>query len=63
MGELVQSEYRRMRARVRYITVPSNNLVPQIHDRMPAILEPASYKRWLGFESPRDLLITYPLSH
>ena len=37
------------------ITVSSNDLVGQIHDRMPAILEPASYNRW-----PRDLLITYP---
>ena len=28
---------------------------------MPAILEPESYKRWLGLESdPYDLLITYP---
>jgi putative SOS response-associated peptidase YedK len=43
------------------ITVPSNGLVGQIHDRMPAILEPESYDRWLGFEpDPRDLLISYP---
>ena len=43
------------------ITVPSNDLVGQIHDRMPAILEPGSYDRWLGLEpNPRDLLITYP---
>jgi len=43
------------------ITVPSNALVAQIHDRMPAILEAASYERWLGPEpGPRDLLITYP---
>jgi putative SOS response-associated peptidase YedK len=43
------------------ITVPSNELVRQIHDRMPAILEPASYDRWLGLElDPHDLLITYP---
>lgn len=43
------------------ITVPSNELVGQIHDRMPAILEPAGYDRWLGFEpDPCDLLITYP---
>jgi putative SOS response-associated peptidase YedK len=41
--------------------VPSNKLVAQIHDRMPAILEPKSYERWLGLEpDPRDLLITYP---
>ena len=33
----------------------------QIHNRMPAILEPAGYERWLGLEpDPHDLLITYP---
>ena len=43
------------------ITVPSNELVGQIHDRMPAILETGSYERWLGLEpDPHDLLITYP---
>ena len=40
------------------ITVPSNKLVAQIHDRMPAILGPAGYDRWLGLEpDPHDLLI------
>jgi putative SOS response-associated peptidase YedK len=35
--------------------------VAQIHDRMPAILEPKSYYRWLDPEpDPHDLLITYP---
>ena len=43
------------------ITVPSNELVGQIHDRMPAILKPRSYERWLGLDpDPHDLLITYP---
>jgi putative SOS response-associated peptidase YedK len=43
------------------ITVPSNELVGQIHNRMPAILKPETYDRWLGLESdPYDLLITYP---
>jgi putative SOS response-associated peptidase YedK len=43
------------------ITVPANSLVEQIHDRMPAILNPTSYNRWLGLEpNPHDLLITYP---
>jgi len=43
------------------ITVPSNALVGQIHHRMPAILEPATYDRWLGPEpDPRELLITHP---
>jgi putative SOS response-associated peptidase YedK len=43
------------------ITVPSNEMVGQIHDRMPAILEPISYDRWLGLEhDPYNLLSTYP---
>ena len=43
------------------ITVPSNELVGQIHNRMPAILKPETYDRWLGLEpDPHDLLITYP---
>jgi putative SOS response-associated peptidase YedK len=43
------------------ITVPSNDLVGQIHNRMPAILKPESYERWLSLEpDPHDLLITYP---
>jgi len=43
------------------ITAPSNELVAQIHNRMPAILERRSYDRWLSTEpDPHDLLITYP---
>ena len=43
------------------ITVRSNELVAQIHNRMPAILEARSYDRWLGLErDPHDLLISYP---
>src|SRR5262245_26004316 len=42
------------------ITVSSNELVGQIYNRMPAILKPQSYGRWLGLEpDPHDLLITY----
>jgi putative SOS response-associated peptidase YedK len=43
------------------ITVPSNELVGQIHDRMPAILRPEQYDHWLGDDpDPRDLLQSYP---
>jgi putative SOS response-associated peptidase YedK len=43
------------------ITVPSNDLVSRIHDRMPAILDRRGYDRWLGKEAnPHDLLVTYP---
>jgi putative SOS response-associated peptidase YedK len=37
---------------------PRNDLVAQIHNRMPAILEPGSYDCWLSPEpDPHDLLI------
>ena len=40
---------------------PSNDLVSRIYDRMPAILKPAGYARWLGPEpDPRDLLVPFP---
>jgi putative SOS response-associated peptidase YedK len=43
------------------ITVPSNELVGQIHNRMPAILKRESYDRWLSLEpGPHELLISYP---
>jgi putative SOS response-associated peptidase YedK len=39
------------------ITTDSNELVADIHDRMPVILAPADYARWLSEESdPRDLM-------
>lgn len=43
------------------LTVPANPLLAAIHDRMPVILRPSDYERWLGTESdPRDLLVPYP---
>jgi putative SOS response-associated peptidase YedK len=43
------------------ITVEANELIAPIHDRMPAILRPEDYMRWLGPElDPRDLLRPYP---
>lgn len=43
------------------LTTPANQLVSTIHDRMPAILAPADYDRWLGTEpDPRDLLRPFP---
>ena len=43
------------------ITLPANKLLEPIHHRMPAILEPRSYARWLGQEpDPHDVLISYP---
>jgi len=42
------------------LTTPANELVGRIHDRMPAILKPEAYDRWLGDEpDPRDLLAPF----
>jgi putative SOS response-associated peptidase YedK len=40
------------------ITTDANELVADIHDRMPVIVAPADYARWLGEE--RDLMRSYP---
>jgi putative SOS response-associated peptidase YedK len=43
------------------ITVPSNELVAPIHDRMLAILQNDQFSRWLSEEAdPRDLLVPFP---
>ena len=44
------------------ITTNSNELVRPIHDRMPVIIAPQDYDRWLSplDPDPRDLLVSYP---
>jgi putative SOS response-associated peptidase YedK len=43
------------------ITTDANELVAQIHNRMPLILAPRDYNRWLSDEpDPRDLLRPLP---
>jgi putative SOS response-associated peptidase YedK len=43
------------------ITTNANALVADIHDRMPVILAPADYGRWLGDEPDlRELLSPFP---
>jgi putative SOS response-associated peptidase YedK len=43
------------------ITTDANKLVAEIHDRMPAILAPEGYTRWLSDEpDPRDLMRPLP---
>ena len=44
------------------ITTAANELVGQIHDRMPVILPPNAYARWLANiePDPRDLLVPFP---
>jgi len=44
------------------ITTTANELVAQIHDRMPVIIPAHAYDRWLSpvEPDPRDLLVPYP---
>ena len=43
------------------ITTDANELVVDIHDRMPVILAASDYVRWLGEEpDPRDLMRPFP---
>jgi putative SOS response-associated peptidase YedK len=43
------------------LTTAANQLVAQIHNRMPAILKPEHYERWLGEEpDPHELLAPFP---
>jgi putative SOS response-associated peptidase YedK len=44
------------------ITCPANELVADIHDRMPVIIPAAAYDRWLSDiePDPHDLLVPYP---
>jgi putative SOS response-associated peptidase YedK len=43
------------------ITCPPNELAGRIHNRMPLIIDPADYDRWLtAAEPPADLLRPYP---
>ena len=43
------------------LTTDANELVADIHDRMPVILRPEDYDRWLGIEpDPRDRLRPFP---
>ena len=44
------------------ITTDANEILQPIHDRMPVILAPADYDRWLSTiePDPHDLLKPYP---
>src|SRR5262245_37967170 len=44
------------------ITTPANEMIDAIHDRMPVILPPQAFDRWLSTiePDPRDLLVSYP---
>jgi putative SOS response-associated peptidase YedK len=44
------------------VTCPANDLMTHIHDRMPVIIPPEEYDRWLANiePDPRDVLVPYP---
>jgi putative SOS response-associated peptidase YedK len=47
------------------LTCPANALIADIHDRMPVIIPPAAYDRWLANiePDPRDLLVPFAPEH
>src|SRR5262249_4584738 len=60
-GRTGKTRFGRMDSDVAIITTDSNELVTEIHDRMPVILAPADYARWLGEQlDPRDLRGPFP---
>jgi putative SOS response-associated peptidase YedK len=43
------------------VTTDANSMVTTIHDRMPVVLAPSDYERWLDDElDPRDLMRPFP---
>jgi putative SOS response-associated peptidase YedK len=44
------------------ITCPANEVMATIHDRMPVIIPPIAYDRWLANiePDPRDMLVPFP---
>ena len=43
------------------ITTDANELVAEIHDRMPLIIAPSDYERWLSDDAdPGDLMQPFP---
>lgn len=42
------------------VTCQPNEKMAEIHDRMPVILAPADYDRWLFDEDPEDLMAPFP---
>ena len=61
MGELERPDLRRVACTFAIITTDANELVAEIHDRMPLILAPADYVRWLSDEpDPHELMQPFP---
>ena len=61
MGELERADLGRVGPTFVVITTDANELLAQIHNRMPLILAPSDYARWLSDEpDPRDLLRPFP---
>src|SRR5215203_7266188 len=42
------------------ITTDANELVAQLHDRMPVVIAPEDRERWLKGPNPKELLKPYP---
>jgi putative SOS response-associated peptidase YedK len=60
-GRTEKSGFGRVDTHLRDHTLGANELLTEIHDRMPLIIAPADYERWLSDElDPRDLTRPFP---
>ncbi len=60
MGKLERADLGRVASDL-VITTDANELVAQMHNRMPLIIAPKDYARWLSDEpDPRDLMVPFP---
>lgn len=58
--ELVDPKTGELQDRYVVLTCPPNELAAELHNRMPVIIDPAEYDRWLSSEAPPvDLLRPY----
>jgi putative SOS response-associated peptidase YedK len=61
LGELERAGFGEWIRTFAIITTDANELVAEIHNRMPLILAPGDYARWLSEEpDPRDLMRPFP---
>jgi putative SOS response-associated peptidase YedK len=63
LGELERPNFGEWTRTFAIITTEANELVDNIHDRMPLILAPSDYERWLSDDpDPREFMQPFPAS-
>jgi putative SOS response-associated peptidase YedK len=60
VGELEGSRERGVVRTFTIVTTKANELVAELHDRMPVVIAPADRARWIAGEDVRELMRPYP---